>query len=126
MHSGNQDELAFFDRAKKALESRETYDEFLKLLNLFSSEIIDARSLIKRAETFLGDGELYTQFKDLLCWDDKRDGENEGPPGSLRNYNTSLNEVEERYGKSYRRLPLPVCGLSWSVERGVDQEIVGN
>lgn len=108
MQQGNQDELAFFDRAKKALDSHETYDEFLKLLNLFSREIIDARSLVTRASNFLGDGELYNQFKDLMGWDDKRDGDNEGPPGSLRNHNTSNNDVEERYGKSYRRLPLAV------------------
>ena len=108
MHPENQDELAFFDKAKKALDSRETYDEFLKLLNLFSREIIDAHSLISRAGDFLGDSELLNQFKDLMGWDDKRDGDNDGPPGSLRNCNTSHNDVEERYGKSYRRLPLAV------------------
>ncbi|KAI5118376.1 hypothetical protein M0805_005842 [Coniferiporia weirii] len=109
-----QDELAFFDRAKKALESRETYDEFLKLLNLFSREIIDARMLIQRAGTFLGDGELYGQFKDLMGWDDKRNGENEGPPGSIRNWAAPPTEMEERFGKSYRRLPLAETKLACS------------
>ncbi|KAH8111835.1 hypothetical protein DFH11DRAFT_1690122 [Phellopilus nigrolimitatus] len=112
--AGPQDELAFFDRAKKALESRETYDEFLKLLNLFSREIIDARMLIQRAETFLGDGELYGQFKDLMGWDDKEDGENEGPAGSIRNWAVQSTEMEERFGKSYRRLPLPETKLACS------------
>lgn len=106
--SSSQDELAFFDRAKKALESRETYDEFLKLLNLFSREIIDARTLIARAETFLRDSELYAQFKDLMGWDVKRDGDNEGPPGSIRNWTAQSTDTEERFGKSYRRLPLAV------------------
>ncbi|KAJ2986167.1 hypothetical protein NUW54_g9879 [Trametes sanguinea] len=77
------DELLFFDRAKKALESGGTYDEFLKLLNLFSRDIIDTKTLIDRAEIFLGDGDLMAQFKDLLSWDDRVGNRDEGPPGSL-------------------------------------------
>jgi paired amphipathic helix protein Sin3a len=107
MHA--QDELSFFDRAKKALESRETYDEFLKLLNMFSREVIDARSLISRAQAFLGDSELYEQFKDLMGWDQKVGEGEEGPPGSMRVWTALSNETEERFGKSYRRLPLAVC-----------------
>ena len=102
-----QDELAFFDRAKKALESREMYDDFLKMLNMFSREIIDARTLIARAQTFLGDTELYTQFKDLMGWDGRKDGE-DMPPGSIRVWTGPIAETEERFGKSYRRLPLSV------------------
>lgn len=90
------------------MKSRETYDEFLKLLNLFSREIIDARTLVTRAETYLGDGELYHQFKDLMGWDVQRDGENKGPPGSIRDWTAQQTETEERYGKSYRRLPISV------------------
>ncbi|KAL5494648.1 hypothetical protein ACEPAI_109 [Sanghuangporus weigelae] len=110
----SQDELAFFDRAKKALESREMYDEFLKLLNLFSREIIDARTLIARAEAFLGGGELYAQFKDLMGWDTRRDDNAEGPPGSIRNWTGQSTETEERFGKSYRRLPLAETKLACS------------
>ncbi|OCB87068.1 hypothetical protein A7U60_g5803 [Sanghuangporus baumii] len=110
----SQDELAFFDRAKKALESREMYDEFLKLLNLFSREIVDARTLIARAEAFLGGGELYAQFKDLMGWDTRREENAEGPPGSIRNWTGQATETEERFGKSYRRLPLPETKLACS------------
>ncbi|EJC98663.1 uncharacterized protein FOMMEDRAFT_161494 [Fomitiporia mediterranea MF3/22] len=112
--ASSQDELTFFDRAKKALESREMYDEFLKLLNLFSREIIDARTLIARAEAFLHDPELYVQFKDLMGWDAKREGENEGPPGSIRSWTAPSTETEERFGKSYRRLPLAETKLACS------------
>lgn len=87
------------------------YDEFLKLLNLFSREIIDARTLIARADTFLQDPELYAQFKDLMGWDAQREENNEGPPGSIRNWTAQSTETEERYGKSYRRLPLAVSSL---------------
>ena len=48
-----------------------------------------------------------------MGWDDKREGDNEGPPGSIRNWAVDWaakpgSEKEERYGKSYRRLPLAV------------------
>ncbi|CDO73182.1 hypothetical protein BN946_scf185007.g237 [Trametes cinnabarina] len=120
------DELLFFDRAKKALESGGTYDEFLKLLNLFSRDIIDTKTLIDRAEIFLGDGDLMAQFKDLLSWDDKVGNRDEGPPGSLRtsapDYYTAR-PPDDGQGPSYRRLPdsevrLACSGrdrLCWSV-----------
>lgn len=102
-----QDELLFFDRAKKALEGGGTYEEFLKLLNMFSRDIIDTKTLVDRAEVFLGDGELLTQFKDLLGHEDQT-GREEGPPGSLRtaapDYYTAL-PPEDGQGPSYRRLP---------------------
>ncbi|KAI9057085.1 hypothetical protein FKP32DRAFT_1584352 [Trametes sanguinea] len=120
------DELLFFDRAKKALESGGTYDEFLKLLNLFSRDIIDTKTLIDRAEIFLGDGDLMAQFKDLLSWDDRVGNRDEGPPGSLRtsapDYYTAR-PPDDGQGPSYRRLPesevrLACSGrdrLCWSV-----------
>ncbi|KAI0718857.1 hypothetical protein C8T65DRAFT_637162 [Cerioporus squamosus] len=120
-----QDELLFFDRAKKALEGGGTYDEFLKLLNMFSRDIIDTKTLIDRAEVFLGDGELLSQFKDLLGHEDQA-GREEGPPGSLRtaapDYYTAL-PPNDGQGPSYRRLPdsevrLACSGrdrLCWSV-----------
>ena len=108
------DELMFFDRAKKALESGGTYDEFLKLLNLFSRDIIDTKTLIDRAEIFLGDGDLMAQFKDLLSWDDRVGNRDEGPPGSLRtsapDYYTAR-PPDDGQGPSYRRLPDSVSRL---------------
>ena len=119
MHSqqgSGVDEIVFFDRLKKVLEQRDTYDSFLKLLDMFAREIIDAKLLIQRAETFFGDTELFAQFKDLMGWDDKRDGggPEDGPPGSIRTNWTgdwasrNGSDKEERCGKSYRRLPLQV------------------
>ncbi|KAH9858239.1 hypothetical protein C2E23DRAFT_718829 [Lenzites betulinus] len=120
------EEFMFFDRAKKALESGGTYDEFLKLLNLFSRDIIETRTLIDRAEVFLGDGDLMAQFKDLLSWDDRLGNRDEGPPGSLRtgapDYYTAR-PPDDGQGPSYRRLPdsevrLACSGrdrLCWSV-----------
>jgi len=109
------DELMFFDRAKKLLESRETYDDFLKLLNLYSKDVIDAKQLVARAEIFLGDGDLFAQFKHLLSWDDRHGSVEYGPPGSIR---TGPPEpilprpVDDGEGPSYRKLPDSVSARS--------------
>ncbi|KAH9486320.1 Transcriptional regulatory protein SIN3 [Psilocybe cubensis] len=98
--------LLFFDRAKKSLESQE-YDEFLKLLSLFSKDIIDLQTLIERANVFLGEGDLMTDFKDLVGYDD-RDKVERGPPGSIRTGPPELPTalpVDDGEGPSYRKLP---------------------
>jgi histone deacetylase complex regulatory component SIN3 len=43
----------FFERAKRALEARDVYDDFLKLLNMFTRDIIDLKTLVVRAEKIL-------------------------------------------------------------------------
>ncbi|KAJ6611497.1 hypothetical protein B0H10DRAFT_2224012 [Mycena sp. CBHHK59/15] len=79
------DKLLFFDRAKKTLENRQMYEDFLKLLSLFSKEVIDMKTLIERTrDAFLGDGELMDEFKELVGWDESADAAEKGPPGSIR------------------------------------------
>lgn len=102
-----QGELAFFDRVKKTLENGGTYEEFLKLLNLFTRDIINLDNLMDRADVFL-DPELMRQFKDLMGWEERYSGIDNGPPGSLR---TSAPDhmapqfPDDGQGPSYRRLP---------------------
>ncbi|KAF9015729.1 hypothetical protein BDQ17DRAFT_1341548 [Cyathus striatus] len=99
-HLGSSaDKLLFFDRAKKSLESKEIYEEFLKLLSLFSKEIIDVNTLVERSHVFLNEGELMTEFKELVGWEDKQDSIENGPPGSIPL------PVDDGEGPSYRRLP---------------------
>ncbi|KAH9944008.1 uncharacterized protein BXZ73DRAFT_86987 [Epithele typhae] len=122
---GGQDELLFFDNAKKALENIGGYDDFLRLLNLFSRDVIDTKTLVDRAEMMLGEGDLMRQFKELLQYDDPAADE-EGPPGSLRTAAPdyySVRPPDDGLGPSYRRLPdievkLACSGrdrLCWSV-----------
>ncbi|RDB29628.1 Paired amphipathic helix protein pst1 [Hypsizygus marmoreus] len=102
------DKLLFFDRAKKSLESREMYEDFLKLLSLFSKEIIDAKMLIDRAQVFLGDADLLAEFKDLIGWDERQDNTENGPPGSIRTgppEALSALPADDGQGPSYRKLP---------------------
>ena len=102
------DEAHFFDRVKRALDNRETYNEFLKLVNLFTQDIINTTRLVREARSFLGDGELMAQFKEILGWDANKDRMNAleeswtRPAGVLDR--PSRNQLHTRYG-SYRKLP---------------------
>ncbi|OJA12336.1 hypothetical protein AZE42_02775 [Rhizopogon vesiculosus] len=102
------DELIFFDRAKRTLESKETYEEFLKLLNMYSKDIIDAKTLVNMAQVYLGDGDLFAQFRDVVGVDERQDSIEYGPPGSIRTgppEALSALPAEDGEGPSYRRLP---------------------
>ena len=60
----NLEELEFFEKVKKITGNKSTYNEFLKILNLFSQEIIDARTLVERVSPFLDRSpELLDWFK---------------------------------------------------------------
>ena len=103
----------FFDRAKRALEARDVYDDFLKLLNMYTRDIIDLKTLVVRAEKFLADDTLLAQFKRLVNWDDRIGNVNYGPPGSIRTgpHDAALpRPVDDTQGPSYRRLPESVSG----------------
>ena len=109
-----QDDNQFFDRVKRALESRDTYNEFLKLVNLFTQDIIDTARLVKDSRKFLGDTELLAQFKEILGFDERRErfaGTEDvwtRPMGVLDRPNRD--RLHERYG-SYRKLPANVSRL---------------
>lgn len=106
---GTPDEVLFFDRVRKALDTREVYEEFLKLLHIFSKDIIDVRTLVERAELFLGDGDLFVEFKKLMAYEDPRF--ELGPPGSIRTgppEQLSAPPMDDDLGPSYRRLPASV------------------
>jgi histone deacetylase complex regulatory component SIN3 len=108
-----QDEVLFFERAKRALEARDVYDDFLKLLNMYTRDIIDLKTLVVRAEKFLADDTLLIQFKGLVNWDNRIGNINYGPPGSIRTgpHDAALpRPVEDAHSPSYRRLPDSVSG----------------
>lgn len=108
------DDTQFFDRVKRALDNRETYNEFLKVVNLFTQDIIDTARLVRESRSYLGDGELLAQFKDILGWDERREryaGAEDvwtRPTGALDR--PSRNQLNLRHG-SYRKLPASVSAL---------------
>lgn len=65
--AATNDELAFFDRAKKVIGNKNTMTEFLKLCNLFSQDFIDASTLVYRARSFIGSNpDLMKWFEDFV------------------------------------------------------------
>lgn len=65
------EELAFFDRAKKFIGNKNNMNEFLKLCNLFSQDLIDKSFLLSRSQRFIGGNpELFAWFKTFLGVDE--------------------------------------------------------
>ncbi|RDB18702.1 Paired amphipathic helix protein pst1 [Hypsizygus marmoreus] len=69
------DDSQFFDNVRRVLDNRDTYYEFLKVVNLFVQDIIDTARLIKESRNFLGEGELMKQWKAILGWNDRKERE---------------------------------------------------
>lgn len=96
------EDIAFFDRAKKFIGNKQTYNEFLKLLNLFTQELIDKNTLVNKVDNFIGNN------KDLMEWFKKFVGY-DGEDTTINNLPTTLNKVRlsvcRAYGPSYRLLP---------------------
>ena len=105
-----QDEMRFFDRVRRALPSREVYNEFLKLVNLFTQEIIDMPRLVHQAAPFLPD-ELQVQFKEILGWDATLEESSRFDKYGTMTVNaerTTRENLTVRSGPSYRQLPKSV------------------
>lgn len=115
------DDTHFFDRVKHALDNRDLYNEFLKLVNLFAQDYIDTARLVKESKNFLGNTELYKQFREILGWDEKKEREHflkeqSERSGWAKPAIVSLPEkpgrvdLSEKYG-SYRRVSPSVSFL---------------
>ena len=64
------DQMAFFDRVRKFVGDKKTYNEFLKLCNLFVQELIDKNLLMHKAHGFMGgNNELMNWFKAFIKYD---------------------------------------------------------
>lgn len=123
------EELGFFDKVKKAIGNKQTYNEFLKFLNLYSQDIIDKATLIERVELFLGD-----THQDLLNWFKQFVGYKEETL-HIEDITFKKHQIElslcKAYGPSYRQLPkvetyMPCSGrdeMCWEV---LNDEWVGH
>lgn len=101
--AATSEELGFFDRAKKAIANKNTMNEFLKLCNLFSQDLIDRSTLVYRARSFIGGHpELMKWFNDFVGYDEREvnvDNKARIPTGRV-----SLSNCRG-LGPSYRLLP---------------------
>lgn len=99
--SPSQDELAFFDRVKKFIGNKNTMNEFLKLCNLFSQDLIDKQLLLFRAQSFIGGNqELFAWFRKFLGEEEEA---TQTRPKTV-NSRVSLSNCRS-LGPSYRLLP---------------------
>ncbi|KAM0533108.1 hypothetical protein ACHAPP_006274 [Verticillium nonalfalfae] len=101
--TSSHDEIAFFDRVKKYLSNKTSYNEFLKVCNLFSQQIIDRPTVYQKGSVFLAaNPELLSFWKQFLNVDsmvDVVDNRPAPPTGKV-----SLSNCRG-YGPSYRLLP---------------------
>lgn len=97
------DELGFFDRAKKVMGNKNTMNEFLKLCNLFSQDLIDRATLVYKARSFIGgNADLFNWFCQWVGHEDKDilvENKPRAPTGRV-----SLSNCRA-LGPSYRLLP---------------------
>ena len=111
------EEVAFFDKVSAYLGDKPLYHEFLKLLNLYTQDIIELHVLVARAKLFLADHrELWQEFREMVGWHDgtfylggriDRGGEwilDHVPLASLEDIKPDL-ESERKSGPCYRKLP---------------------
>ncbi|MCJ1377531.1 Transcriptional regulatory protein sin3 [Xylographa soralifera] len=64
------EEIAFFDRVKKFLGNKSSFNEYLKLCNLFAQDLIDKNNLVMRVEGFIGQNpDLMSWFKKFVGYD---------------------------------------------------------
>ncbi|KAL8704550.1 MAG: hypothetical protein Q9201_002285 [Fulgogasparrea decipioides] len=105
------EELHFFDRVKKFMSNKQTFNEFLKLCNLYTQELIDKNKLMHKASNFIGaSSELMLWLKHFVEYDGRDEiVENRSRLGGDR---VVLSKCRG-YGPSYRLLPrrerLRVC-----------------
>lgn len=127
--SSLSEEIGFFDKVKKAIGNKQSYNDFLKLLNLFSQDIIDKQTLVERVDGFIGEThqELFSWFKMFVGYEEK--------PQHIENITFKKHQLElslcQTYGPSYRKLPkaetyMPCSGrdaMCWEI---LNDEWVGH
>ena len=64
------DHIAFFDRVRKFIGDKKTYNEFLKLCNLFTQDLVDKNNLVHKVHSFIGgNADLMNYFKNFIRYD---------------------------------------------------------
>ena len=106
----NTEELEFFEKCKRVIGNKTSYNEFLKILNLFSQEIIDAKTLIERIDPFLSRSpDLLEWFKKFVKYEEDE---------VVYNIPAERPEIDlqtcRRSGHSYRKLPKHIPRLACS------------
>lgn len=100
------DGLDFLDEVKKFIGSKKTYNEFLKLWNLFSQGLIDEAAFYDKVRHFIvGNTELLEWLKKLI----QQDGATDEAQHTPQPMNKVPLSACRSLGPSYRLLPRQVC-----------------
>ncbi len=101
--NATSEELAFFDRVKKYIGNKSTMNEFLKLCNLFSQDLIDKNTLVHKVSIFIGGNpDLMSWFKQFVNYEAEEEvieNRPKAPTGRVALSNC------RGLGPSYRLLP---------------------
>lgn len=130
------EESLFFDRVADFIDDKFTYYEFLKLLNLYTQDIVDLPTLVSRAWLFIGSApEIWADFREIVGWKDGiSNGERVIENGEWIVENIPAVDKKgpdlsncEASGPSYRRLPKSVSHFSISYKAAVAEHSgIGN
>jgi paired amphipathic helix protein Sin3a len=105
------DEVSFFEKLKKTMNNKATYNEFLKLINMYTNDIIDRNTLVQRVEPFLSlVPDQLTYFKSLVRYTGQDEMIDNVPMAKPR---VDLNHCK-KFGPSYRQLPKSEAKLQCS------------
>ncbi|EDV28962.1 uncharacterized protein TRIADDRAFT_52359 [Trichoplax adhaerens] len=107
---GTFNELAFFDKVRKAFRNQAVYDNFLRCLTLFNEEVITRSELLTLVTPFLGKfPELLAWFRIFIGHKEPNNVDQQQPGSKDRTNNEITMEIDfstcKRYGASYRALP---------------------
>lgn len=70
--SVSAEEIELFDRIRKHIGNKPSYEEFLKTLNLYTQQILDLDTLVEQISTFIGSNkELFDWFKSVVGYEPK-------------------------------------------------------
>ncbi|KAI9137913.1 hypothetical protein BKA69DRAFT_1041309 [Paraphysoderma sedebokerense] len=136
----SSEEFEFFDKVKRVLRHGNVYQEFLKILNLYSNDIIDQQVLVDRVEVFLGGlaPDLFENFKKLIDYKEPADDEilvhNIPAPAaepSPRDYvQLGIGRVNsakwQSAGFSYRRIPASSAKTKCSGRDALADEVLND
>lgn len=108
------DDHIFFDRVRRSIEKRETYDEFLQLINFFTQGMIDVRTLLVEAASWLEEPALMLKFREILGVDGKDPLPEHGITSGRVGWDKNLKATMDMgYKTSYKKITNPVSAHSF-------------
>lgn len=70
--SVSAEEIELFERIRKHIGNKPSYEEFLKTLNLYTQQILDLPGLVDQVGIFIGNNkELFDWFKSIVGYEPK-------------------------------------------------------